>query len=176
MESRGQVVYTMLLPPHSLEGLKLKLQYFGHLMRRANSLERPWRWERLRAEGEGNNRGWDGWMVLPTQWTWAWANSGSWWWTGKPGVMDRETWRAAVYGVAKSRIWPSDGTAATLLCAFLAVGSYCLLNGLINIHSCLSRPDAQLPFWDLLSLPSWVSSRLLDPTLFLSLDFSFTLF
>ena len=45
------------------------------------------RWERLKAGGEGDNRGWDGWMALPTQWTWVWVNSGSWWWTGRPGVL-----------------------------------------------------------------------------------------
>ena len=47
-------------------------------------LKRPWSWERLKA-GEGNDRGWDGWMASPTQWTWVWVNSGSWWWTGRPG-------------------------------------------------------------------------------------------
>ena len=50
-------------------------------------LKRPWCWERLRAGGEGDNRGWNGWMASPTQWTWVWVNSGSWWWTGKPGLM-----------------------------------------------------------------------------------------
>ena len=50
-------------------------------------LKRPWCWERLKAGGEGFDRGWDGWMVLPTQWTWVWVNSRSWWWTGKPGVL-----------------------------------------------------------------------------------------
>ena len=50
-------------------------------------LKRPWCWERLRAGGEGDNRGWDGWMVSPTQWTWVWVNSGSWRWTRRPGVM-----------------------------------------------------------------------------------------
>ena len=49
--------------------------------------KRPWCWERLRAGGEGDNRGWDGWMASPTQWTWVWVNSGSWWWTGRPGVL-----------------------------------------------------------------------------------------
>ena len=48
---------------------------------------RPWWWERLKAEGEGDNRGWDGWMASLTQWTWVWASSGSWWWTGKPYVL-----------------------------------------------------------------------------------------
>ena len=49
--------------------------------------KRPWCWERLKKAGEGDDRGWDGWMVSPTQWTWVWVNSGSWWWTGKPGVL-----------------------------------------------------------------------------------------
>ena len=46
-----------------------------------------WCWEGLGAGKEGDNRGWDGWMVSPTQWTWVWVNSGSWWWTGRPGVL-----------------------------------------------------------------------------------------
>ena len=50
-------------------------------------LERPWCWERLKAGGEGDDRGWDDWMASPTQWTWVWVHSGSWWWTGKPGVL-----------------------------------------------------------------------------------------
>ena len=45
-------------------------------------LKRPWCWERLRAGGEGDDKGWDGWMASPTQWTWVWVKSGSWWWTG----------------------------------------------------------------------------------------------
>ena len=49
-------------------------------------LKRPWCWERLKAGGEGDDRGWDGWMASPTQWTWVWVNSRSWWWTGRPGV------------------------------------------------------------------------------------------
>ena len=50
-------------------------------------LKRPWCCERLRAGGEGDDRGWDGWMASPTQWTWVWVNSRSWWWTGRPGVL-----------------------------------------------------------------------------------------
>ena len=50
-------------------------------------LKRPWCWERLRAGGEGDDRAWDGWMASPTQWTWVWVDSGSWWWTGRPGVL-----------------------------------------------------------------------------------------
>ena len=73
-----------------LEGmmLKLKLQYFGHLMWRVNSLEDSlWFWEGLGAGGEGIDRGWDGWMASQTRWTWVWVNSGSWWCTGRPGML-----------------------------------------------------------------------------------------
>ena len=49
--------------------------------------KRPSCWERLKAGGEGDDRGWDGWMASPTQWTWVWASSRRWWWTGKPGVL-----------------------------------------------------------------------------------------
>ena len=50
-------------------------------------LKRPWCWERLKAGGEGDERGWDDWMASPTQWAWVWVNFGSWWWTGRPGVL-----------------------------------------------------------------------------------------
>ena len=50
-------------------------------------LKRPWCWERLKAGGEGDNRGWDGWMVSLTKWTYVWVSSGSWWWTGRPGML-----------------------------------------------------------------------------------------
>ena len=47
----------------------------------------PWFWEGLGAGGEGDDRGWDGWMASPTRWTWVWVNSRSCWWTGRPGVL-----------------------------------------------------------------------------------------
>ena len=53
----------------------------------ASHWKRPWFWERLKAEEEGDNRGWDGWMASLTWWTWVWASSRSWWWTGKSGVL-----------------------------------------------------------------------------------------
>ena len=53
----------------------------------------PWGWEWLKAGGEGDNRGWDGWMAPPTQWTWVWISSGSLWWTGKPGVLQSMGWQ-----------------------------------------------------------------------------------
>ena len=66
----NQSILKEINPGCSLEGLmlRLKIQYFGHWMQRTDSLERPWCWERLRAEGQGGNRGWDGWMASPTQW------------------------------------------------------------------------------------------------------------
>ena len=81
----NQSILKEISPEYSLEGwmLKLKLQYFGHLMQRTDW---PWCWERLKAGEEGDDRGWDGWMASPTRWIWVWASSGSWWWTGKPGV------------------------------------------------------------------------------------------
>ena len=73
----NQSILKEISPEYSLEGLmlKLKLQYFGHLIRRTH-LKRSWCWERLKVGGEGDNRGWDGWMASPTQWTWVWVNSG----------------------------------------------------------------------------------------------------
>ena len=67
--------------------LKLKLQYFATWCEELTHLKRPWCWERLKAGGEGDERGWDGWMASPTQWTWVWVNSWSWWWTRRPGVL-----------------------------------------------------------------------------------------
>ena len=85
----NQSILKEISPECSLEGLmlKLKLQYFGHLIWRADSFEKTWCWERLRAGREGDNRGWDGWMASLTQWTWVWVNSRSWWRTGKPGML-----------------------------------------------------------------------------------------
>ena len=67
--------------------LKLKVQYFGHLMWRADSLEKTLMLGKNGAGGEGDDRGWDGWMASLTRWTWVWVNSRSWWWTGSPGVL-----------------------------------------------------------------------------------------
>jgi len=64
-----------------------KSQYFGLLMRRMTYWKRPWCWERLKAGGEGDDRGWDGWIASLTWCPWVWVSSGSWWWTGKPGVV-----------------------------------------------------------------------------------------
>ena len=85
----NQSILNEISPGCSLEGLtlKLKLQYCGHLMRRVDSLEKTLMLGGLGAGGEGDDRGWDGWMISLTRWTWVWVDSGSWWWTGRPGVL-----------------------------------------------------------------------------------------
>ena len=85
----NQSILKEINPGISLEGmmLKLKLQYFGYLIRRLTHWKRLWCWKGLRAVGEGDDRGWDGWMASQTRWTWVWVNSGRWWWTGRPGVL-----------------------------------------------------------------------------------------
>ena len=85
----NQSVLKETSPGCSLEGLmlKLKLQYFGHLMRRVDSSEKTLMLGRLKVRGERDNRGWDGWMASSTQWTWVWVNSGSWWWTGRSVML-----------------------------------------------------------------------------------------
>ena len=85
----NQSIRKEISPEYSLEGLrlKLKLQYFGLPMWKLTHWKRPWSWERLKAGGDRDNRGWDGWVALPTQWTWVWASSRSWWWTGEPGLL-----------------------------------------------------------------------------------------
>ena len=84
-------------------------------------LKTPWCWERLKAGGEGDDRGWDGWMASPTQWTWVWASSRSRRWTGKPGVP-------GIHGVAKTLTQPSDLTELTDI-------PTALINGLSNSRS-----------------------------------------
>ena len=94
----NQFILEETSPECSLERLmwKLKLQNLGHLMRRADSLAKTLMLERLKAVGEGTDRGWEGWMASPTQWTWVWVNSGSWWWTEWPGVL---------WSMGSQRVW-----------------------------------------------------------------------
>ena len=76
-------------PGFSLEGLMLNWNSstLATSCKELTHWKRLWCWEGLGAGGEGDDRGWDGWIVSPTRWTWVWVNSGSWWWTGRPGVL-----------------------------------------------------------------------------------------
>ena len=85
----NQFILKEISPEYSLEELLLnwKLQYFGHLMWRADSLEKTLMLGKIEGRRRRGDRGWDGWMASPTQWTWVLVDSGSHWWTGRPGVL-----------------------------------------------------------------------------------------
>ena len=76
--------------------------------------KRPWYWERLKAGGEGDDKGWDGWMASLTQWTWVWVNSGSWWWTGRPGVLQFMELQRVGHDWATDLIWPLPASSTTM--------------------------------------------------------------
>ena len=104
----NQSIIKEISPEYSLEGLmlKLKLQYFGHLMQ----LElipwiRPWCWERLKTGGERDDRGWDDWIASLTRWTEAWASFRNWWWSGKSGVLQSMGSQRVGHGWAAELNW-----------------------------------------------------------------------
>ena len=71
--------------------------------------KRPWCWKTLKAGGEGDNRGWDCWMASPTWWTWVWASSGSWWWTGKSAMSVQLNWTELKPRFSGIRGYPAEG-------------------------------------------------------------------
>ena len=79
--------------------------------------KRPWCWEGLGAGGEGDDRGWDGWMASPTWWAWVWVNFGSWWWTGRPGVLQFMGSQRVGHDCVAELNWtdPADSTRVTRL-------------------------------------------------------------
>ena len=122
----NQSILKEINPEYSLEGLMLKLQYFGHLMWRADPLVKTLMLGKLRTGGEGGGRGWGGWRASLTQWTWIWTNSRRQWRTREPGVLqsmgsqrvrhdwatkqqrDRERGRhLASFPWAGSYVWPA---------------------------------------------------------------------
>ena len=97
-----QSILQEISPEDLLEGLmlKLKLQDFGHLMWRTDSFEKT-----LMKAGEGDDRGWDDWMASPPRWTWVWVNSGSSWWTRRPGVLQFMGSQTVRHDWATDLIW-----------------------------------------------------------------------
>jgi len=95
----NQSILKEISPVYSLEGviLKLKLQYLATWCKELTHLKISWFWERLKAGGDRDDRGWDGWMASLIQWTWVRVNSEL--------VMDWDSWHAAVHGVKKSWTW-----------------------------------------------------------------------
>ena len=106
----NQPIQKDINPEYQLEGLLLKLQYFDHLMWRADSLKRTLMPGKTEGKRRGDGRGWDDQIASPTQWTWIWASSGR--------VKDREAWHAAVHGVANSQTWLTDWITTTCYMAF----------------------------------------------------------
>ena len=85
----NQSILKEFSPDYSLEGLMLTWNFntLATWCEELTHLKRPWCWERLKAGGEGDDGGHDGWMASPTQWTWVWVNSRSWWWARKHVVL-----------------------------------------------------------------------------------------
>ena len=132
----NQSILKEINPQYSLEGLMLKLQYFGHLMQRVNSLENTL------MLGKTETEDWNGWMASPTQWIWVWANSRRQWRTGKPGVLQ---------SMASRRVRHDLATEQQLFDSRSFVSGMRHLRGcgpraqLLHPHSgCLSGPNSDL--------------------------------
>ena len=82
----NQSILKEINPEYSLEG-SWSFNTLATWCEEPTHWKRPWCSKRLKAGGEGDDRGWDGWMASLTGWTWLWVNSGSWWWTGRPGMV-----------------------------------------------------------------------------------------
>ena len=112
----NQSILKEISPGCSLEGLmKLKFQYLATWCKEMTHWKSPWCWERLRAGGEGDDRGWDGWMASSTQWTWVWVNSWSWWWTGRSGVLRFMGLQRVGHNWATELNWAEQGTIFSIL-------------------------------------------------------------
>ena len=108
----NQSILKEISTEYSLKGLmlKLELQYFGHLMQRTDSFEKTLMMGK--AGGEGDDRGWDGWMASLTQWTWVWASSASWWWARKPGMLQSMGLQRVRHDWVTELNWTEDATTA----------------------------------------------------------------
>ena len=120
----NQLILKEINPEYSLEGLtlKLKLQYFGHLMCRADLLEKTIMQGKIEGRRRRDDRGWDGWMVSPTQRIWVWANSKRWWRTGKPGVLQplrSQSWAWRSYWATVLFTWSLSVLGQESVCACL---------------------------------------------------------
>jgi len=124
----NQLILKEINSKYSLEGLMLKLQYFGHLMRRANSLKETLMLGKIEGRRARGWWGWDGWMASPTRWTWVWANSERWWRTGKPGVL--QSWVCKELDITQR------------LNNFLQEGGYKQLETEPRVYTCLPVPHS----------------------------------
>ena len=104
--------------------------------------KRPWCWERLKAGGEGDHRGWDGWMVSLTQWTWLWVDSGNWWWTGRPSRLQSMGLQRVGHDWMTELSWTELWPHWHFYCSSNTKTCSCLILG--PLHWLLSRPG--MPF------------------------------
>ena len=137
-KTSNQSILREISPECSLEGLmlNLKLQYFlATCCKELTYLKRHWYWERLKVGGDGNNRGWDGWIASPAQWNWVWVSSGSCWYTGKSGML---AWDCKESDTTDRLNWTVDNTkiswllkvysiSETLVESLKFFSSFCLL-------------------------------------------------
>ena len=126
----NQSILMEISPEYSLQGLmlNLKLQYLAIWCKELTHLKKNWCWERLRAGGEGDDREWDGWMAWLIQWTWVLVNSGSWWWTGSPGVLRFMGLQRVVH------VWVSELNLNLLLAIWIPFGKFCA--ALVRVWIC----------------------------------------
>ena len=155
----SQSILREISPEKSLEGLmlKLKLQYLGHLMQRADSLEKTLKLEKIEGRREGDDRGWDGWVASPTQWTWVWARSGSWWWTGRPGVLQFMGWQRVRQDWAAELNWNDIQGCVSLKCTkwwpdFCIYWGMVTTRRLVNTSSTSHTRVCIWVWWELLRL------------------------
>ena len=104
-----QTILKEISPKYSLEELiDAETNTLPTCCKKLTHFKKPWCWERLKAGGEGDDRGWDGWMASPTRWTWVWITSRSWWWTGRSGVLasmgSQRVWHDWVTGLNWSKL------------------------------------------------------------------------
>ena len=129
--------------------------------------KRPWSWKRLKAGGEGDDRGWDGWITSLTQWTWIWVDSGSWWWTGRPGVLQsmglqrvRHNWVTELnWSVSACHVWLFVTPWTTVCQASLAITNSWNLLKLMSVESVMPSNHLILCRPLLLSLSIFASIR-----------------
>ena len=117
-----------------------------------NHWKRPWCWERLKAGGEGDDRGWEGWMASPSQWTWVWVN--------RELVMDREVWRVAVHGVTNSHTCLSDWTELNHFIALSTTIGLLWLPVCKSFQSCLTPCDTMDCSWPGSSVHGTLQARI----------------
>ena len=124
-------------------------------------LKRPWCWERLKAGGEGDDRGWDGWMASLTQWTWVWVSSGSWWWTGKPGVLQSIGLQRLSYNWVTELNWrPNKGgePCSQWPCILITSVVWTWLNSLLSFSLCYIKNHLDWYRICVLLIHCWVTS------------------